>query len=129
MFQKLKSMLWGAAENERQLLEQFYTSLTAMYLKAKKGNINLEEYSDITTRIEKLLQGKKNWRDAYQVEQLMVQIFDDETLDVELGRRLVDVKNVLSADVNQYYSESASTTELPEKRALLDRIVNDLQWK
>lgn len=129
MFKNLKRIFFGAAENERQLLEQFYSSLDAMYLKAKKGNINVEEFSEVTSRIEKLLQSEKSWRNAYQIEQLMPQIYDDETLEVELGRRLVDAKYVLSEDTVQYYTNTAQSGERAEKHALIDRLINDLQWR
>jgi hypothetical protein len=100
-----------------------------MYLKAKKGNINLEEHSDIISRIDKLFQDEKSWRNAYQIEQLMVGIFDDETLEVELNRRLVDAKSILGEEITQYYNAASQTPEESEKRALLDRLINDLQWK
>lgn len=129
MFKGIKRFFFGIAENEQQLLEQFYTSLSAMYLKAKKGNINFADFEEISTRIEKLLQTEKSWRNAYQIEQLMVQIYDAETLEVELGRRLVDVKYSLTEDAAQFYASSAQSPESEEKRALLDRIVNDLQWR
>ena len=129
MFKKNKRGFFGAVENERELLEQFYTSLNAMYLKAKKGNINFSDFEEISTRIEKLLQTEKSWRNAYQIEQLMVQIYDDETLEVELGRRLVDVKYMLSPDAAQYFDEKSKSPESEEKRAVLDRIINDLQWR
>ena len=130
MFKNLKRIFFGAAEDERQLLEQFYTSLNAMYLKAKKGNINLEEFSEVSSKIEKLLQSEeKSWRNAYQVEQLMPQIFDDETLEIELGRRLVDAKYVLNEDTVQFYTNAAQSGERAEKHALIDRLINDLQWR
>lgn len=129
MLKNLKRIFFGAAEDERQLLEQFYTSLNAMYLKAKKGNINFEEFSEVTSKIEKLLQSEKSWRDAYQIEQLMPQIYDDETLEIELGRRLVDAKYVLSEDTVQFYTDAAQSAERAEKHALMDRLINDLQWR
>lgn len=130
MFKNLKRIFFGAAEDERQLLEQFYTSLNAMYLKAKKGNINFEEFGEVSGRIEELLRSeKKSWRDAYQIEQLMPQIYDDETLEVELGRRLVDAKYVLSEDTVQFYTNAVQSAERAEKHALLDRLINDLQWR
>lgn len=129
MLKNLKRIFFGAAEDERQLLEQFYTSLNAMYLKAKKGNINFEEFSEVTSKIEKLLQSEKSWRNAYQIEQLMPQIYDDETLEIELGRRLVDAKYVLSEDTVQFYTDAAQSAERAEKHALMDRLINDLQWR
>lgn len=129
MLNNLKRIFFGAVENERQLLEQYYTSLSAMYLKAKKGNINFGDFGEVSARIEKLLQSEKSWRNAYQVEQLMPQIYDDETLEVELGRRLVDAKYVLSEDTVKFYTDAIQSAERPEKHALIDRLINDLQWR
>lgn len=129
MLKKFKRIFFGAAENERQLLEQFYISLNSMYLKAKKGNINFEEFGEVTSKIEKLIQAEKSWRNAYQIEQLMPQIYDDETLEIELGRRLVDAKYVLSEDTVQFYTNSVQSAERAEKHALMDRLINDLQWR
>jgi hypothetical protein len=33
------------------------------------------------------------WSDAYQIEQLMIELFDDRTLEVELQSRLLEAES------------------------------------
>jgi hypothetical protein len=74
--------------------------------------------------------GTLSWHDAYHIEQQLVHLYDEETIKVELPRRLLEADASLHPSVSQWYRESAAkVTELDGKRALLSRLINDLQWR
>lgn len=84
-------------------------------------------------KVEELLKqdaSHQTWSDAYQVEQLLVHHFSVPLVDRELERRVLEARTVLRPEIADYYTkeaEVASTVE--DKRALLLRLVNDLQWR
>ena len=119
---------------DSQLLRQFYVTLDAIYLKIKQRNKErLSEYRDTTSKIEILLavtQSRQSWESAYSIEQMMVPLFTEDNLDIELQRRLMETGENLSPELHQHFSKAfENATELPKKQALLERIVNDLQWQ
>ncbi len=70
-----------------------------------------------------------SWSDAYEVEQLLVQLFDDATLQTELERRLLEARWVLRATIQDWYEQAAKTESVEKRRTVLLRLINDLQWK
>ena len=81
--------------------------------------------------IEKLLDKEDwRWKDAYEVEQSVVLLYDEETLRTELSRRILEAQHVLYPNVAAWYRERANEVKTSnEQRALLLRLVNDLQWR
>ncbi|MCP4253861.1 MAG: hypothetical protein GY775_10705 [Candidatus Scalindua sp.] len=114
-------------KKETNLLDQFFVTLNVTYQQVQESNQNLNEHSGIRTKIEEMLQGEKSWRNAYQIEQLMVPLFIDEGLDIELTRRILEGKK-LEQDVFKYYESSSQVETNRGKQALLGRLINDLQW-
>ncbi len=56
--------------------------------------------------------------------------YDPDTLRTELSRRILEAKDVLYPDVAAWYHKKANETKkVEEQRALLLRLVNDLQWR
>ena len=70
------------------------------------------------------------WSDAYQIEQLLVDLFSPTTLEVELQSRLLEAAASLRVELAAMYVKQAAVLKTPaERRALLARLVNDLQWR
>jgi len=128
----------------RELTEQFYLTLRASFSRVGPG-VN----HAAATRIGLLLNDRDHsWSAAYEVEQLLVLLYDDEGVRTELAVRLLEAQRVLRAELANHYVEEvkAATGEpldpkaSPERvaadtakvaarrRVLLARLVNDLQW-
>ena len=128
-----------SADEEIELIEQFFVTLSASFQQVKVNNPDAAP--DIVKSIDELL-NYKNWQSAYEIERLLIEIYDDETLDIELGRRLVEAKANLAENVSSNYvnkveaipkvdDQTTPANKLAiadEKRAILNRMLNDLQW-
>jgi len=128
------------AKEEPELIEQFFVTLSATFQQIKVNNPNAAP--DIVKSIDDLLK-VRSWHNAYLIERLFVDIYDEKTLDVEIDRRLVEANTNLSENVSSHYAKKLNkipkvndkTTEekrlsiAEEKRAILNRMLNDLQWK
>jgi hypothetical protein len=69
-----------------------------------------------------------SWKDAYDIEQQLVHLYDEATLRVELERRLLESDVSLHPTVSQWYRDRVEkVTDQDEQRALLARLINDLQ--
>lgn len=115
------------AKEEPQLIEQFFVTLLATFQQVKVNNPSAAP--DIVSRIEELLK-ITSWQNAYEIERLLIEIYDEKTLDFEVGRRLVEAKRNLSEDAYLHYDGKIKVAQTDEeKRAVLNRLVNDLQWQ
>lgn len=129
----------------RELTEQFYLTLRASFSRVDPG-VNR---AAAATRIGLLLDDRDHsWSAAYEVEQLLVLLYDDEGVRTELAVRLLEAQRVLRAELANHYVEEvkAATGEpldpkaspervaadtakaVARRRVLLARLVNDLQW-
>ena len=113
------------------LTKQFHVTLQAYITKIEDTVTDpppkaLERIREITgTDI-----GTLSWHDAYHIEQQLVHLYDAETINVELPRRLLEADTSLHPSVSQWYRDSAAkVVEIDGKRALLSRLINDLQWR
>jgi hypothetical protein len=100
----------------------------------------LDAYPEVTAEIESLLNSDKHWKNAYHIEQLMIPLFNDEELEVEIERRLVDAQRNLTPDISAFYHEKFASRQAEsadsqdhtlgrsKKEALVGRLVEDLQW-
>ncbi len=121
---------------ERKLTRLFYKSLEAHYLHIKQcGNVpkdthNKQQFAESMATIESILEDEENmsWENAYYMEQLLIPLYDDVTLDIELSRRLVEAQGSLAPKSVAYYQDAAKDAEKASKRALLKSLVSDLQW-
>jgi hypothetical protein len=135
----MKSLLslWRARQNKlpdneiRELTAQFYVTLEAYFAKIKSAGS--PRCPDAYARVEELLgsDARRNWTNAYAIEQLLVHLFDDGTLANELQVRVREAKETLRPALTDHYRAEADKTTLSadERRALLSRLVNDLQWR
>ncbi len=122
-------------EQERKLTRLFYKSLEAHYLHIKQSAHDKnaragQHFEESMTTIANILADRENmcWENAYFVEQLLIPLYDDNTLDVELNRRLVEAQSRLAAPSVSYYEEAVRGVEKTTRRALLKSLVVDLQW-
>ncbi len=127
---------WQALRDRRErdarvlgLIDQFYSTLAATYEQIKSSGADLTAFADIKAQIEHVLAADRSWRDAYRVEQLMVPLYSGAKLDIELRRRLLEAERI-TPPINGYYSHlDLEKADDERKRALLARLVNDLQWR
>jgi len=116
-------------EEVEELTEQFYVTLRAEVARLSPQDESRSPKS--FQQIQDLLNGRRAvWSDAYQIEQLMVDLFDERTLEIELQSRLLEGDSNLRPPLIAQYNKLASSLKAPaDRRALLARLVNDLQWR
>ena len=119
------------AEEVKVLTDQFYTTLRAISNKADQSATTAAPAA--LTRVTEILSRDRSewsWNDAYEAEQQLVHLFDDETVKTELDRRVLEASSVLQPSIGEWYREQvAKATSVKDQRALLLRLVNDLQWR
>jgi len=120
----------ASQEEVKELTDQFYVTLRAYVARLDKEDESRSPKA--FKQIEDLLQKEvsSTWSDAYQIEQLLVDLFDEHSLEVELQSRLLEAGSNLRPALAAQYVKLASGLKTPqERRALLARLVNDLQWR
>jgi len=119
------------SENEvPELTAQFYVTLEAYFAKVK--STGAARCQDAWDRVERLLtQEPRHWTNAYAVEQLLVHLFDEATVESELKVRAQEARGALRPGLVDYYNAEIMRPELSpdNRRALLGRLINDLQWR
>jgi hypothetical protein len=113
-----------------ELTTQFYVTLRASVARLS-ADAQVHDSGSVA-QIQALIsrKGKPTWSRAYEIEQLLVDVIDDKTLEVELQTRLLEAKATLKPPLADHYAERAREENNPEgRRALLARLVNDLQWR
>lgn len=120
----------ASQEEVKELTDQFYVTLRAYVARLDKEDESRAPKA--FKQIEDLLRKdvRSTWSDAYQIEQLLVDLFDEHSLEVELHSRLLEAESNLRPSLATQYAKLATTLKTPqERRALLARLVNDLQWR
>lgn len=115
-----------------ELTAQFFVTLEASF--AKVEGQQPPRSPEAFERVKGLLaqqEPPRSWKDAYAIEQLMVHLFDDDTLVSELQVRVREAKGSLKQAQADHYAAEAdkATLSAAARRALLSRLVNDLQWR
>jgi|GEM_PF-930599 len=122
--------LWD--KTERDLIRQHFGTLRATYLvttQAAKANTPSDE---VETTLEELLDSERvSRKNNNLIEQLLIERFDENRLDVELQHRLVEAEKTLTPETYAYFKTAAAESPLSidKKRALVSRMVADLQWR
>ncbi len=135
-----KRNLGSSQEEVIELTNQFYVTLRAYFAKVKQDAAARARNQVAFDRIEELLQpdANQNWTHAYEVEQLLIHLFGDGTVQTELGVRALEAKSILRPEAAASYDtqirELAGDTVTPadaneRRRTILSRLVNDLQWR
>jgi hypothetical protein len=122
----------GSDDEIRELTAQFYVTLGAYFSRASSARDTAA-----AARIRELLgQADRSWTHAYEIEQLLVELFDDATVRTELDVRALEAKGVLRPDQTALYEQQMKSareldgqTTVERQRVLLARLVNDLQWR
>jgi hypothetical protein len=83
----------NVAEGEiKQLTDQFYVTLRANFarMQALEGKLT----PDALQRLKDLLDPdrRRSWSEAYEIEQMLVHLFEEETLKTELGVRSLEAR-------------------------------------
>jgi hypothetical protein len=105
------------------LLKQFYVTLRVTYVAAPPA-----PKSVVHERIERLFDDVQTWRNAYEIEQLLCFVLSPQQLDMELSRRLAEAVELKLEHVAIINEELQATNPMPDKRIVLHRLLNDLQW-
>jgi hypothetical protein len=119
-----------AQDEVKELTKQFYVTLRAAAARLDKDDETRSPKS--FAELDALLATNRSptWTDAYQIEQLLVDLFSTTTLEVELQSRLLEAASSLRGDLGAFYVKQAAALKTPaDRRALLARLVNDLQWR
>lgn len=136
--EKIKKFLVKQTE-ESKLTDQFFVTLRANLEQVKKSQKDLDD--KFLEKISCIFDKKdKLWSDAYEIERLIIEMYNENMIDVELERRMVDAERELLDEEYKYYkSKIASFTEenndkkertaIDLKRTVLSRLINDLQWR
>ena len=114
----------------KELTDQFYVTLRANFAKMKTLDEKL--IPDALERLKGLLSPThpRSWSDAYEIEQMLVHLFDEETLKTELGVRSLEAHRTLPPPLADLYArELMGVNSTERQRGLLARLVNDLQWR
>jgi hypothetical protein len=119
------------AEGEiKQLTDQFHVTLRAYFARVPAADGKLAPGA--LQRLQELLQPDRprSWIEAYEIEQLLVPLYDGETLQTELGVRGLEARTALRPPLADLYAGQITSTSSPERqRGLLARLVNDLRWR
>lgn len=111
-------------KNEQYMLSQFCHTLQAKITRLKNNDASL---SESLASLESLLTSQLSWSDANRIELALVDFYDETTLITEWQRQLADVQR-LPAHLADFYMAQATEGNSQTLRALLSRLVSDLQW-
>jgi hypothetical protein len=151
----IRDRIWGAGTKATQeevieLTNQFYVTLRANFTHVKKDGENNVRNKEAFNRIKALLdlttpdgEPVQNWTNAYEIEQLLVHLFDEDTVASELGIRVLEARSILRTELADMYDAHLQDIENPRagqqgadattvsarRRTLLARLINDLQWR
>ena len=141
---------WRKRLEPCQLTEQFYRTLLSELMRIDKRK--WENHPRIPALLKELAgdaDGRwadgtgRAWHRLYELEQHLVDLYDPETLDVQLKHRLAEVELNLRPELVEKFDFEKNYKELhgaavkkgadqegilAQKRALLARMLNDLQW-
>lgn len=109
--------------HKTDLLEQFYLTLRVSYMAAPSAPVSV-----VHERIDRLFKDAHTWANAYEIEQLLCFIVSPPQLETELQRRLAEAVALKLEYVAVMNQELQSTNPPPDKRIVLHRLLNDLQW-
>jgi hypothetical protein len=111
------------------LTDQFYVTLRAYFsrMQALDGKLS----PDALQRLKDLLNPDRprSWSEAYEIEQMLVHLFDDETLRTELDVRSLEARRTFHPPLGDLYVRELTGASPKQQRGLLARLVNDLQWR
>ena len=116
----------------RELTNQFHITLRANFARSQMAAG--KPTSETLDRLKELLDPKRTqtlrWSEAYEVEQLLVDVYDEEALKTESQVRSIEAIKTLQPQLASFYQTQMKDTEpIERRRTLLGRLINDLQWR
>ncbi|MBP6777698.1 MAG: hypothetical protein KA151_10640 [Piscinibacter sp.] len=128
-FTSLRRWRFGNSQaQDGRLLEQFFVTLDGSLKQLVRSGGAAARHDDIVAEVTKLLAEAPSWRTAYHIEQLMVPLYGGAALEVELQRRMTEMRKFDTVIAATYDALLADADEAA-RRACLGRLVNDLQWR
>ena len=128
-FTSLRKRTFGNPHaQDRRLLEQFFVTLDATLQQLVRNCGDVAGKDEIVAEVDALLAGEPSWRNAYHAEQLMVPLYAGASLEVEIRRRMIEMRK-FDAAVAAAYDELLADADEAGRRACLGRLINDLQWR
>ncbi|MCI0666467.1 MAG: hypothetical protein L0Y38_11060 [Methylococcaceae bacterium] len=116
-------------DEEPKLNAQFFLTLRSNYISLKPEQPDKVQ-QECMDRIDELFRGVQTWSSAYAIEQLLIHLYKPENLNIEMQRRLIEAERTLHPNEFEKYRELAQETlDIPSRRVLLARMVNDIQWR
>jgi hypothetical protein len=119
------------AEGEiKQLTDQFHVTLRAHFarmpaLDGQLAPVTLQRLKDLLNPDR-----PRSWSEAYEIEQILVHLYDEETLKTELDVRGLEARTAFRPPLADLYAKQITDANSAERRrGLLARLVNDLQWR
>jgi hypothetical protein len=111
------------------LLEQFYSTLTVMYLSAIEIPANASRSPRARREIDELLSSRpKSWEKAYAIEQQLTQIYTPSQIETEWTRRVGEAELLGLPHIAGLTKKFTESTDIEMKRSAIHRLLNDLQW-
>lgn len=119
----------NAEDDIAKLTTQFLLTLRAYFARVEPPQPPAS--TALYDRVGVLLDPARNptWNDCYEAEQLLVDLFDEETLRAELDTRKLEASNLRPALAEHYLQAIEKADEPERQRVLLARLINDLQWR
>ena len=114
------------------LLPMYYTRLQASFDNLLKSIGNGEQLDHQREEIKNLLGEKKEWDKGYEIERRMVFLMEDNALDFEIRRKLLDSKRYFNDDYISLYQNRINNINLDDnetKKNFLYDLIKDIQWK
>lgn len=121
-----KFVFWRRGTRE-DLIEEHYVKLKSCYQICKQNESRFKMFPVITEKIEDLFGQPCTWNNGAYIEQLMIQLYTPEQLNVELDRKLYNIQVIQNQQNHSYYQKMRFDDHSEdEKRAALVRLVADL---
>jgi len=122
--------LFFSPKYPKEIIKQYYINLRVEFDNSRSKYDDLP--ADITDKIEALFkEPEMTWSNAYEIEQHLAHICDEETLKTDLKRHLVSYGHHFSTTKHNHYKKEISeilsgNQSIEAKRSVLLRILNAL---
>lgn len=129
-----------SATEIRSITKQFFLTLRAAFLRVPEPPAGEQPARRIWERASEIVKRGEtapSWDDNYQIEQYLADLHAAEALRAEIAVRSIEAARVLRPELAAWYAGERERIEKsddlqavePHLRALLGRLVNDLQWR
>lgn len=109
------------------LIEEYYVKLRSSYQICKQDAERFSKYPVITEKIDELFTQTCTLNNGAYIEQLMVCLYSPEQLQVEIDRKLYDIRGIQNQDRQGYYQKkNFGGLKDEEKRAAMVHLLSDL---